>query len=393
MISRFVAVALFAAAALSASTPALAEDLPPATGSVRPDSDPFYSPPPDLASYRDGQLVDHREVDVDPGIPVRAWQLSFRTNDSRDHPELGATTVLVPTAPWTGPGRRPVVSEQLPEDSTGTRCAPSYTLVNHTVQSAEPLTQMLAKGWIVAVPDHEGPKSGFLTGPRTAHTILDGIRAVGRFEPAGVGPDAIWGLDGYSGGGAATAWAAQLQPAYAPELSFAGAAIGGVPADLTALTARFDGSVFSGYNFGILVAFDREYPEANIGDLLDERGHAAIAAADNACVTDLLATFAFRRLDDYTRGTVLLQSPRFAAILRDNSLGATAPAMPIFNYHADTDEIVPVDQADQLMARWRAGGTTIETVRDPLGEHGLEALRRAPDAQAFLADRMAAADR
>lgn len=67
--------------------------------------------------------------------------------------------------------------------------------------------------------------------------------------------------------------------------------------------------------------------------------------------------------------------------------------MPIFDYHADTDEIVPVDRTDQLMARWRAGGTTIETVRDPLGEHGLEALRRAPCAQAFLADRVAAADR
>ncbi|MFE3702458.1 lipase family protein, partial [Nocardia tengchongensis] len=178
MISRFAAAAALAVA-LTANTPALAEDLPPAAGSVRPDTDPFYSPPPDLASYRDGQLVDHREVGVDLGIPVHAWQLSFRTNDSRDRPELGVTTVLVPTAPWSGPGRRPVVSEQLPEDSTGTRCAPSYTLVNRTVQSAEPLTQMLAKGWIVAVPDHEGPKSGFLTGPRTAHTILDGIRAVG----------------------------------------------------------------------------------------------------------------------------------------------------------------------------------------------------------------------
>ncbi|MGW5109393.1 lipase family protein [Nocardia sp. NPDC004123] len=375
---------------LSASVPALAEDLPPAAGSVVPDADPFYTAPPNLESYRNGQLVDHREVTVDLATPVRAWQLSFRTNDSRDRAELGVTTVLVPTAPWTGPGPRPVVSEQLPEDATGTRCAPSYTLVKGTVQSADPVMQMLAKGWIVAVPDHEGPKSGFLTGPRTGHTILDGIRAAGQFEPAEIGTDAVWALDGYSGGGAATAWAAQIQPSYAPELSFAGAAIGGVPADLTTLTARFDGSIFSGYNFGILVAYDREYPEAHLGDLFDERGHAAIAAAGDACVDDLLYNFALRRLSDLAHGADPLQAPRFAQLLRDNSLGAAAPTMPIFNYHTATDEIVPVDQADHLMALWRAAGATIVTVRDPLDEHGLEALHRTPDAQAFLADRVAA---
>ncbi|MFF0609327.1 lipase family protein [Nocardia tengchongensis] len=389
MITRFAAAAALAVA-LSASTPALAEDVPPAAGSVVPDADPFYAAPPNLASYPNGQLVDHREVAVDLGTPVRAWQLSFRTNDSRDRAVLGATTVLVPTAPWTGPGARPVVSEQLPEDATGTRCAPSYTLVKNTAQSAEPVRQMLAKGWVVAVPDHEGPKSGFLTGPRTAHTILDGIRAAGRFEPAGIGPGAVWALDGYSGGGAATAWAAQLQPSYAPELAFAGAAIGGVPADLNELTARFDGSLFSGYNFGILVAYDREYPEAHLGDLFDEHGHAAIAAAGDACVNDLLANFALRRLSDHAQGTDPLQAHRLAQLLRENSLGATAPTMPVFNYHTTTDEIVPVGQADQLVAQWRAGGATIVTVRDPLGEHGLEAVHRAPDAQAFLADRLAA---
>ncbi|MGW4533191.1 lipase family protein [Nocardia sp. NPDC004340] len=386
MIIRFAAAAA-CAVTLCASAPAYAEELPGA-GSTVPDADPFYAAPPDLASYRNGQLISHREATVELGTPVRAWQLSFRTNDSHDRAELGVTTVLVPTAPWTGEGARPVVSEQLPEDATGTRCAPSYTIVNRTVESADPVRQMLAKGWIVAVPDHEGPKSGFLTGPRTAHAILDGIRAAGRFEPAGIGPDAVWALDGYSGGAAATAWAAQVQPSYAPELSFAGAAIGGVPTDLTSLTTYFDGSVFSGYNFGILVAFDREYPEARLRELLNAPGRAALTAAGNACVNDLLVNFALRRLRDHSQDIDLLHAPRFAQLLRENSPGATAPTMPIFNYHATTDEIVPVRQADQLVAAWRAGGADVVVVRDPIDEHGMEALHRASDAQAFLLDRI-----
>ncbi|MEV0856372.1 lipase family protein [Nocardia fluminea] len=390
MIARLTGTVLLAATLVFPTASASADDRPVVAGSVVPDADPFYAPPADLASYGDGELVAAREVTARLGTPLRAWQLSYRTNDSHDAPELAVTTVLVPTAPWTGFGPRPVVSAQLPEDATGTRCAPSYGIVTGTVQSAEPVAHMLARGWVVAVPDFEGPKSAFFTGPQSAHAVLDGIRAVGQFAPAGVGPNAIWGLDGYSGGAAATAWAAQLQPSYAPELTFAGAAIGGLPADLNAITAYFDGGIFSGYNFGILVAFQREFPEAGIDSLLDERGRDALVEAGDACVNDLQYRFAFRRLADYSHVVDPLRDPRLANVLRDNSLGATAPTMPIYNYHVLTDEIIPVGQADSLIARWRDAGTTIVTVRDLIDEHGFYSLRRLPDAQNFLQDRIAA---
>lgn len=96
----------------------------------------------------------------------------------------------------------------------------------------------LVLGYAVAMPDHEGPDAEFLAGPQEGHATLDGIRAVHNFDTHGIGAANPVALYGYSGGANATAWAAQLQPSYAPDLHLAGAAIGGTPAD-PAATARF----------------------------------------------------------------------------------------------------------------------------------------------------------
>ncbi|MEU5883046.1 lipase family protein [Spirillospora sp. NPDC047279] len=47
----------------------------------------------------------------------------------------------------------------------------------------------------------------------------------------GIGKSNPWTLNGYSGGANATGWAAQLQPAYAPDVTLKGIAMGGTPAD------------------------------------------------------------------------------------------------------------------------------------------------------------------
>jgi hypothetical protein len=46
---------------------------------------------------------------------------------------------------------------------------------------------------------------------------------------------------GYSGGSLATEWAAELQPTYAPELNFAGAALGGLVPNITSVLKTING--------------------------------------------------------------------------------------------------------------------------------------------------------
>lgn len=61
----------------------------------------------------------------------------------------------------------------------------------------------LAKGWYVAVPDHEGSKAAFISGVTEAFAGLDGLRAMLNSRetlPSADGYKAV--IHGYSGGGA-----------------------------------------------------------------------------------------------------------------------------------------------------------------------------------------------
>jgi hypothetical protein len=384
-----------AVGAASAATPSSAPAVAP--GSTVPDQDPFYAAPADIASYTPGAIVAGRPV---PGVnlfgiqvPVNAWQISYRTNDSHDQAELAVTTLVVPKTAWTGSGPRPVVSLQTPEDSVGTRCAPSYQIASgQDVQDAALGTQLLLANWAVAVPDFEGPKSVFLAGPQAGHAVLDGIRAVKQFNTAGIGSANPWALDGYSGGAEATGWAAQVQPSYAPEVKLAGAALGGTPSDPAAVASYIDGTAFAGFEFAAAYGIAAEFPEAGIAGLLNSRGQQDFASIKGTCELNILPAFLFRELSQDTTAADPLGVPSVAAVLRENTLGKAAPATPVYDYHADTDEIVPVGQDDTLAKDWCARGGTVQKVRDLLGEHVEEVAARAVSVEVFLASRFAGKD-
>ncbi|GAA3208249.1 lipase family protein [Actinocorallia longicatena] len=389
------ALAFPLAAALTAlPAPAFADD--PAPGSVVPDKDPFYAQPADIGGYQPGQIVASRKItpklgDFDTKHDV--WQISYRSNDSHDAAQLLVTSLIVPKKAWTGTGARPIVSVQAAEDATGTQCAPSYGISSGSVIAGWPAATsgpLLDKGWAVAMPDHEGPKSVFMGGIQSGHAVLDGIRAVRNFTGApGIGKDNPWTLNGYSGGASATGWAAEMQPAYAPEIELKGAAMGGTPADPEAVARSLDGGVFSGFEAAAAASLATEFPEMNIDPILNDLGRKAIADARGKCLTELLLGFAFKKLSQYSTVPDPLSVPSAQAVLKINTMGGAAPKTPIFNYHANTDEIVPVGQADQLVKSWCAKGATVQTTRDWIGEHALEMVLRNGDVTAFLADRYA----
>ncbi|GAA4617672.1 lipase family protein [Actinoallomurus liliacearum] len=395
LVARTFRALPIAAAALTLAAGAASAADPPPAGSVPPDQDPFYSAPADIGSYQPGQVVADRKITPKVGdlaTTTDAWQISYRTDDSHGQPELAVTTLLVPKKAWTGGGPRPIVSVQAAEDSTGTQCAPSYGVSSgqgYAASSAIYPAAVLAKGWAVAMPDFEGPKSVFMGGPQAGHAVLDGIRAVRNLGAGGVGTTNPWALNGYSGGAQATGWAAELQPSYAPDVTLVGAAMGGVPADPAAVARSLDGGIFSGFEAAATVSLAAEYPEAGIDDLTNAEGKEALQKARGKCLTDLLTGFTFKRLADYTTVPDPLSVPSVAAMLKKNTMGAAAPTTPIYDYHADTDEIVPVAQDDALTRAWCAKGATVQVVRDLLGEHAVEMVVRQNDVLSFLTDRFA----
>jgi Secretory lipase len=379
------------AAASAAPRPSTAA---PAPGSVVPDQDPFYTAPANIGDYQPGQVVGSRPVpDVKVAgvsVPLDAWQISYRTNDSSDNPELAVTTLVVPEIPWLGGGSRPVVSLQSAEDSLGTACAPSYLIATGGDEEEIGLSaEHLLANWAVAYPDFEGPKSVFMAGPQAAHAVLDGIRAVRNFDTDGIGPSNPWALDGYSGGAEATGWAAQLQPSYAPDVKLVGAAIGGTPSDPAAVAQYMDGGAFSGFEFAAAYGIATEFPQAGIQGLLNSRGQQDFTKIDGECEITILGQFAFRTLNQDTTVTDPLAVPSVATVLQQDTLGVTAPSTPVYDYHANTDEIVPVGQDNTLVSNWCRDGGTVQEVRDAIGEHSEEAVARETSVQQFLSARFA----
>jgi hypothetical protein len=117
------------------------------------------------------------------------------------------TTLIGPVVAGTDTGKRPIVSYQVAEDSVGTTCAPSYNIVNGTLNNLSTtgltnvtyLAPYLLAGWALAIPDHEGPQAYFGIGLEAGAITLDGIRAVKSFtEDDSIGPDSPVGMSGYS---------------------------------------------------------------------------------------------------------------------------------------------------------------------------------------------------
>ncbi|RFU75902.1 secretory lipase family [Trichoderma arundinaceum] len=209
-----------------------------------PSEDSFYAVPENIDTFSPGQIINHRKPPSEitaygwaPAHIQRAYQILYRTTDSRQKPTATVLTVLIP--PDADYGK--VVSFQMAEDSATIDCSPSYTMQRPT--QSDPLlssniTQLqllfaeaaLAQKWIVAIPDFEGPEGSFAANKITGHAILDGVRAAKQSgNITGIASNPKIGLWGYSGGAAATQMAITMQEHYAPELEIAGVAMGGLP--------------------------------------------------------------------------------------------------------------------------------------------------------------------
>ena len=142
------------------------------------------------------------------------------------------------------------------------------------------------------------PESTRLRGPSPCRTAraswLPGPCSTGSAPslasaPAGLaGSGTPVGLWGYSGGGQATAWAAEQQPAYAPDLNVQAVAAGGVPPDLEQVARQIDGGPFFGVYFAVSVGLSREFPEVDIDSLLNDRGRALKEQIGDQCAEDLV---------------------------------------------------------------------------------------------------------
>lgn len=398
-------------AVLAFTAPAGAEPEAPAvtiqgvkTIPLPPELDPgFYHPAAEIvAATAPGGIIAARQVNVaNFGIiplNVDAWQVSYRSNNSRDEAIPAVATLLKPRG--TSPTPRQLLSVQIAEDSTQGYCAPSYalqhlspsTFLGQIVAPAEFLfaQSALQKGIAVVIPDHQGPDSAYAAGPLGGRITLDGIRAAKSFAPleTGNGPVALYG---YSGGSMPTMHAAELRKTYAPELNIVGAASGGTGADLGATLMMANNQATAGLVLGAVLGLSREYPDFNA--LLDQKlnplGQFLRAVKGPLCVQYQSALLPFLNITGMIDSPNPFAEPAVQAVLNDTRLGKTLPDMPVFMWHSQWDEILPLASTNALVDTYcKDPQAQVTYTRDGASEHIVAEVVGGPAALMWLFDRL-----
>jgi pimeloyl-ACP methyl ester carboxylesterase len=406
--SRRHAVALTLGLALVA--PALTAHVASAAVVVPvPAQDPFYDTPPNIATHANGAVLAARPVRamaLAAPIPAKAWQIKYKTIDQRGRPTAFVTTLLVPETPWVGPGSRPLISYQVAVDALSTKCAPSYimraglgaavtggatVLQSNAATETANIEQAVLRGFAVAVPDWEGPSADWVADGGAGRGVLDGIRAVKAFKSGGIGASAAVGLVGYSGGALATDWAVQKQPAYAPELRFAGVAMGGIPADIKDSIQAFKADTVGRGAIALLIAsLQRSYPSWHLERDLSPVGRRAVANSQHDCLLDAL----IRNKNADPTSYEVRPGALFDNAALDARLARISPLnypgnqhTPILFYHATKDQFASIEKMRQLAARYCGQGRSVHVVESPVGDHISYVLAGFPTALDYLADR------
>ncbi|MDF3293160.1 lipase family protein [Streptomyces sp. RB6PN23] len=272
------------------------------------------------------------------------------------------------------------------------KCAPSAGFPTGTAVEGNLINQALLRGWAVAVTDYElvgdpGVET-YTVGRAEGQAVLDAARAAERLPGTGLDADSPVGIMGYSQGGQAAGWAAELHHGYAPDLNVQGTATGGVPADLLKVADYNNGNIGAGLILMAGVGHDTAYPELDLAKYLNAKGRYYVDLDKTQCVAEDTIAAAFKTVDEVTVTDPLVQ-PDWQRRLRADQLGTHAPDAPVHLYQATDDELIPYPVAAQLRREWCGEGGTVWWRELPLMGHVEGAVAGSPLAMDWLAERFA----
>ncbi|GEK01414.1 lipase family protein [Streptomyces sp. 1-11] len=415
-----LAVAACLGAQATAALPAAASDTVVSRGVTIP---AFYDPPATLPAA-DGALVRSEHLPLalslpglDGPLPGRATRLMYKSTDSTGSPVAVTGAYIEPAAVWKHGGARPLVAVAPGTMGQGDQCAASLGLEHPLSVNARTLSvgyedlaiyRLLARGVAVVVTDYAGLGATdrlhtYVNRLDGGHAVLDAVRAARNLPGTSVTAASPVGLYGYSQGGGATASAAELQPAYAPDVTLAGTYSGAPPADLTAVTRAIDGSDLAGALAWAVNGFLQADPALRpIADKhLDAAGKAALRDLSTMCVGDAILSYNSAHSTAWTTdgsslSDVIAAEPALRDFLDRQRIGRAKPAGPVRVATGVNDDLVPHAQARALAVDWCRKGADVTyapVVAPPLGRsllnHFAPLIADQGDAIDWLTDRLA----
>jgi hypothetical protein len=381
---------------------------------LTPSNDPFYKGPDGFESKPVGTVLNWR---VTPHklrslyFPIdiqNSWDILVRSEDAEGNPIAVVSTIIEPYN--SDPTK--LVAYNIAQDSSSFDCSPTYAILqgapvfpNLEVEfefSLMGCAALLSEGYYVVTTNYETTTNytaAFTAGRLAGHNILNSLRGVlttGNFTGLD-NPDII--LWGYSGGALASGWTAALMNAYAPELEdlVIGAALGGLPANITETILATDGGLFAGLIATGVTGLSNQYPALRevVKKAIVPSKYSDYIAASKVCLVSAIFDYADDHFfvgkanETYCKtGLEILHDPVVADIIMENTLAVNkseVPQVPLFLYHGELDQIVPYVNSNRSYTNWCASGApSIEFASDITGGHITEIIVGAPGAAAWI---------
>jgi hypothetical protein len=357
--------------------------------------DVFYLPPNPLPDGAPGEILRAERMDayLVPGVRIRAaaWRVLYRSTSATGEPTAVSGTVLIPRGRTSKP--RPLIGYAVGTHGIGDSCAPSRLFARGLEWEAGLIAMVLARGWAVALTDYQGLGTPgdhtYMVGRALGPNVLDIMRAARSLDPETLPVEGPAAIVGYSEGGAAAAWAAQLQPVYAPDVPLVAVAAGAAAANLEAAGPSLDGSFFSFFIAYGGIGYAAAYPELELDPYLTPMARAGIERLRRSSVLDAIRSGPrFVTASDLTQPNVL-DLPEWRARLRENRLGELVPDAPVLLHHARRDHIVSFEHSVNLREDWSARGGDVRLYVTRGGvDHMSGALAGTPVALDWIARRL-----
>ncbi|MFI6042262.1 lipase family protein [Nocardia sp. NPDC051321] len=342
-------------------------------------NDPFYQEPPLTGAEQPGTLLKAKKVDVmflgSTPPDVEAYKLMYVTTGIDGVTPVISTGILMIPNHGVPVGEKKLISYQEANDSVGWSCHPSTQwtggdpLDGSSWSALGPLALMFDKGYAVMISDvgNDGDHAphGVFAGKFAAHAQLDGVRAALAYREAGLDPKAQTALFGIAGGGVGAGFAAELQPAYAPELDVKSAVLEGMVVNPRNFMRVADGSVGSGFALATLLGLEPAYPEMAVNAKLNPAGVGLANAFRTQCQTPAYFGLPFLPLHTlFNSGLGPADEPAFQRAFEENILGRSGTPkakVAITSCVADDSpmSLVPAKDSRELADIYRAGGTDV----------------------------------
>jgi pimeloyl-ACP methyl ester carboxylesterase len=224
----------------------------------------------------------------------------------------------------------------------------------------------------------------YLVGESEGRSGLDAALAARQLPDAHAGERL--GIMGYSQGGHAAMWAAELAAEWAPELRLVGTFAGAPPTEIDLIVAAHITGAAATFEVLLVNGFEQQYGDGlDPAELLSPAGLRYLPMADQLCIGELSTELAGFGADAY----VADPDPRWAARAVENNAGTRVVDSPLLIIHSSSDDVVPPVLSDIATQRLCGLGQVVERRTPDLGRHGEAAIPAYAAALTWMQDRFA----